>query len=188
MTAVQPQPRDVAELPPPFMARSGTVFVKLGSDIDWTCLTRAVSLEPTVEDATTVDSFCGPITLSSGRVTWMLNLGTWYAGQPGGTEDVLRPLADSGQPIDFELEADGWTVTGQCVPQQFTWGGDANSLWEIDLAWPVNGTPVFTRSPGGSAGQLVTTAAQGAGHSRMVSPAVATAAPAGSAQKAQKGA
>lgn len=147
------------QLPPPFFARAGSVSVKLLQDTDWTCLTRSVTLEPSVEDATTVDSFCGPITLASGRVTWVLNLGTWFTGQPGGTEDVLRPLAEAGQPIAFQLEADGETVTGTCVPQQFSWGGDANSLWETDLSWPVNGQPVFTVGAGTSTTSAATPAA-----------------------------
>jgi hypothetical protein len=134
----------VTQLPPPFWAGPGKVSVKLGTtEVEWTCLTRSARLEPTLEDPTTVDTFCGPQTLASGQTSWVLNLGTNAAFGEGGTEEVLRPLALAGTPIPFKLTAEGYTASGVCLPRDFPWGGDANATWEYDLAWPVQGTPDF---------------------------------------------
>lgn len=134
----------VNQLPPIFIASPGRVSLKLGSaQLDWTCLTRSASLEPSVEDPTTVDTFCGPQTLAGSQTTWVLNIGTNEAFGPGGTEDVLRPIAAAGVPIPFVIEADGYTASGTVLPSQFNFGGDANSTWEYDLSWPVQGQPVF---------------------------------------------
>jgi hypothetical protein len=126
--------------------RPGDVTVKIG-EVEFDGFSRSVSLEPTTPDPEVLQSFGGPIQSPAGLASWTLNFGSWHDMSDDGTDAELQPLIEAGDPVDFSIIAGERRATGKVYPEAYTWGGEASSPWELDLAWPVLGQPVFDEAP-----------------------------------------
>ncbi|HKE76623.1 MAG TPA: hypothetical protein VKB57_23600 [Acidimicrobiales bacterium] len=119
------------------------------------CYANHVELSPDVS-TTTLDTFCGS-TDYPGVVKWSL-ITTLYQSfdTPGGTEAVLEPLVEAGDPCTFLIYAyrdkpigpDNPAWTGTVVPQPYApLNGDAGDASEVDIEWSLIGAPTKLVAP-----------------------------------------
>ncbi len=106
--------------------------------------TAEVTLVPT-NNAETYQTLTGPTTIQL-PTTWELNVRAFQDwNEATSLSEALVIAATAGTAISFEMVIDsGMTITGNVIPVFPSAGGAADSALEMDLTFPVDGTPTFT--------------------------------------------
>lgn len=106
--------------------------------------TAEVTLVPS-NNSETYQTLTGPTTIQL-PTTWELNVRAFQDwNEATSFSEALVVAATAGTAVSFELVVDGgMTITGNVIPVFPSAGGSADSALEMDLTFPVDGTPTFT--------------------------------------------
>lgn len=106
--------------------------------------TAEVTLVPS-NNSETYQTLTGPTTIQL-PTTWELNVRAFQDwNEAASLAEALVVAATAGTPITFEVVVDGgMTVTGNVIPVYPSVGGAADAALEMDLTFPVDGSPTFT--------------------------------------------
>jgi hypothetical protein len=117
--------------------------LEIDSD-SYSAQTAEVTLVPS-NNSETYQTLTGPTTIQL-PTTWELNVRAFQDwNEATSFAEALVVAATAGTAIPFELVIDeGMTITGNVIPVYPSAGGSADSALEMDLTFPVDGTPTFT--------------------------------------------
>lgn len=110
----------------------------------YTAQCSSASLVPT-NNTETFQTLAGPVARRISE-SWELQVRGWQDWNAvGGMAAALWAAAAANTPVAFTLTVDGDAAfTGNVIPVYPTVGGDASSALEVDVTFPVDGTPTFT--------------------------------------------
>lgn len=112
--------------------------------VDYTAQCTSATINPTNNNETW-QTLAGPVSRRTSESFELQIVGFQDWNATSSMAEALWSAAVTNTPIAFTLEVTGggeWT--GSVIPQFPTAGGDAASALEMDVTFPIDGTPTYT--------------------------------------------
>lgn len=111
---------------------------------DYTAQCTSATINPTNNNETW-QTLAGPVSRRTSESFELQIVGFQDWNAASSMAEALWTAAVTNTPVGFTLEVTGGgTWSGDVIPQFPTAGGDAASALEMDVTFPIDGTPTYT--------------------------------------------